>query len=430
MQNMSDADAKIDAQIKKNRIAQAKITLLGPDHRPMKHQEFVLSQTNHKFLFGTTGYSIIQANGGLDGEEKIQAERKVDKLVDLFNYVTLPFYWGRFEPIQGQPETKLLMETAQWCVDRNLVVKGHPLCWHTVTADWLLKMSNAEILQAQIERIQREVTNFRGLIDCWDVINEAVIMPIFNKYDNGITRICKELGRTQMIRTMFATARAANPNAVLLINDFDMSPAYDILVEGCLEAGIEIDVIGIQSHMHQGYWGVEKTMHVLEQFSRFNLPIHFTETNLVSGHLMPSEIVDLNDYQVKDWPSTPEGEERQAREAVTHFKTLMAHPLVEGITWWDFSDGGWLNAPAGLLRKDGSSKPAYDELHRLVKGEWWLKPTRFTTDDEGAVQFSGFLGDYDLIYAGTKYPFSLDGLDENSIEIQIEGSSSAESVSG
>ena len=415
----SNAESKTDEKIRKNRTAQAKITILGPDHRPMAHQEFVIAQTKHKFLFGTTGYGIIQANGGLSGEEKVQADRKVDKLVSLFNYVTLPFYWGRFEPIQGQPMTDRLMETARWCVDRNIVVKGHPLCWHTVTADWLLQMSNAEILQAQIGRIQREVTNFRGLIDTWDVINEAVIMPIFDKYDNGITRICKELGRIRTVRTMFETARAANPDAVLLINDFDMSPAYDILVEGCLEAGIEIDVIGIQSHMHQGYWGVEKTLHVLEQFSRFNLPIHFTETNLVSGHLMPAEIVDLNDYQVEDWPSTPEGEERQAQEVVTHFKTLMAHPLVEGITWWDFFDGGWLNAPAGLLRKDGSSKPAYDELQRLVKGEWWLEPTRLGTDDKGEVQISGFLGDYELNYGGNKYPFSLDAVGENSVEIHI-----------
>ena len=63
-----------------------------------------------------------------------------------------------------------------------------------------------------------------------------------------------------------------NPSATLLINDFDVSPAYDILVEGCLEAGIKIDAIGIQSHMHQGYWGVEKTLKVLEQFSHSICP--------------------------------------------------------------------------------------------------------------------------------------------------------------
>jgi GH35 family endo-1,4-beta-xylanase len=31
-------------------------------------------------------------------------------------------------------------------------------------------------------------------------------------------------------------------------------------VEGCLEVGIKFDAIGLQSHMHQGYWGVEKTL--------------------------------------------------------------------------------------------------------------------------------------------------------------------------
>ena len=166
-------------------------------------------------------------------------------------------------------------------------------------------------------------------------------------------------------------------------------------------------MIGIQSHMHQGYWGVEKTLDVLDHFSRFNLPIHFTETTLVSGQLMPPEIVDLNDYQVDEWPTTPEGEERQARETIQHYKTLFAHPLVEGITWWDMSDGHWLNAPAGLLRRDGSSKPAYDELLKLVKDEWWSKPTRFVTVEAGQLQFTGFLGDYELTHDGKQIPFSL-----------------------
>ena len=51
-------------------------------------------------------------------------------------------------------------------------------------------------------------------------------------------------------------------------------------------------MIGIQSHMHQGWWGVEN-FEVLENFERFQLPIHFTATTLVSGHLVPPGIVDL-----------------------------------------------------------------------------------------------------------------------------------------
>jgi endo-1,4-beta-xylanase len=392
--------------IKKNRTTDVRITILNPDGTPLKNQKVIIEQTNHQFLFGTAAFDLVPlANGDYVGEEKECAEQRAQKINALFNAVTLPFYWARFEPQRGEPITEKVKNAAHWCLDHKMILKGHPLCWHTLTADWLLEMSNEEILQTQIARIKRDVADFRGLIDMWDVINEAVIMPVYDKYDNGITRICKEYGRINMIKTMFETARDTNPNAVLLINDFDVSSAYDILVEGCLEAGIDFDVIGIQSHMHQGWWGVEKTLKVLENFERFNFPIHFTETTLVSGHLMPPEIVDLNDYQVDDWPTTPEGEERQAEQTIQHYKTLFAHPLVESITWWDSSDGGWLNAPAGLIRKDGSSKPAYVELVKLVKGEWWITPKELMTDNNGEIHFSGFFGEYELTYKGKRETF-------------------------
>lgn len=407
-------------EIKKNRMTNATVTILKQDGTPLANQEVTIEQTRHKFLFGTAAFDLIPfTNGQYEGEALEHAEQRADKLVDLFNTATLPFYWARFEPERGKPMTEETKNAARWCIEHGLLPKGHPLCWHTLTADWLLSMSNEEILQAQLARIQRDVSDFRGLIEMWDVINEAVIMPIFDKYDNGITRLCKELGRIDTVKIMFETARATNPAATLLINDFDVSPAYDILVEGCLEAGIQFDVIGIQSHMHQGYWGVEKTLKVLEQFERFQLPIHFTESTLVSGHLMPPEIVDLNDYQVDDWPSTPEGEARQVEETLLHYKTLFAHPLVEGITWWDMVDGHWLNAPAGLLRRDGSSKPAYDELLKLTRGEWWISPTKLSTDSEGKLQFTGFFGDYELTYDDKRTSFSLTKKNASAIDVRL-----------
>lgn len=163
------------------------------------------------------------------------------------------------------------------------------LVWHTLTAPWLLDLSNEEILQAQLARIERDVTALRGVVDTWDVINEVVIMPIFDKYDNGITRLCKELGRVRMVKEMFAKARECNPEATLILNDFNTSINYEILIDGCLNAGVSIDVIGIQSHQHQGYWGREKLEEVLERFSQFGLPIHFTENTLTSGHLIAGD---------------------------------------------------------------------------------------------------------------------------------------------
>jgi len=410
----------MNSEIRKNRMTDVTLTILKSDNTPLANQEVIIEQTRHKFLFGAAAFDLIPfTSGEYEGEKKEQAEQRANKLTALLNAATLPFYWARFEPQRGKLMTVQLKNAAKWCIDRGLLVKGHPLCWHTLTADWLLSMSNSEILQAQTARIQRDVSDFRGLIDMWDVINEAVIMPVFDKYDNGITRLCQEMGRINMIKAMFEAARAENPSAILMINDFDVSPAYDILVEGCLEAGIRIDAIGIQSLMHQGCWGVDKTLKVLEQFSRFNLPIHFTETTLVSGQLMPPEIVDLNDYQVQEWPTTPEGENHQAEETILHYKTLFAHPLVEGITWWDLSDGGWLNAPAGLIRKDGSSKPAYQELLKLVKGEWWMSPAKFMTGENGEISFTGFLGEYRLICNGKTQSFSLNEPNSLVSEVQL-----------
>lgn len=420
MENSAVHTDTLDLAIRQHRTGEVKVTLLQ-NETPLANQEVLVEQKKHQFLFGSNwGESTVAlVNGELSGQAKELAERRNEHFLRLFNQATLPFYWARFEPRRGYPQTERVMNAACWYRDHQCVTKGHPLCWHTLTADWLLTMSNQEILQAQIERIQRDVADFAGVIDMWDVINEAVIMPIFDKYDNGITRLCKEMGRINLIRTLFETTRAVNPNATLLLNDFDVSPAFDILVEGCLEAGIRIDVIGIQSHMHQGYWGVEKTQNVLEHFARFNLPIHFTETTIVSGQIMPPEIVDLNDYQVSEWPSTPEGEARQAEEVVLHYKTLLANPLVQAITWWDLTDGGWLKAPAGLLRQDQSPKPAYDALLKLVKGEWWLPPTRLTSDANGQVGFTGFFGEYELSVGSRKIPFLVKNKGETRLSVNL-----------
>ena len=134
---------------------------------------------------------------------------------------------------------------------------------------------------------------------------------------------------------------------------------------------------------------------------------------------MPPEIVDLNDYQVTEWPSTPEGEARQADEVVAHYTTLLGHPAVAAITWWGLADGGWLNAPSGFVRADGSPKPAFDALLGLVKGDWWLPPTTLVTNDDGLLRFTGFLGDYRCSWAETTAPITLDPAGPCAIEARL-----------
>jgi endo-1,4-beta-xylanase len=404
-----------------HRRADAWLTVRTSTGELLADTAVTVAQRSHKFLFGCIGFDFIElANDELSGAQAEAAQQLADAWFELFNFATLPFYWGNFEPVRGRPDTARILKTAKWFADRGAVVKGHPLAWHTVTAPWLRDLSSAEIAAVQSDRVTREVTDFRGVIDMWDVINEVVIMPIFDKDDNGITRMCRDFGRLGTIRMVFDRARAANPTATLLLNDFDMSSAFECLIEGCIGAGIAIDAIGLQSHMHQGYWGEDKTLETIDRFARYGLPIHFTESTLLSGHLMPPDIVDLNDYQIAEWPSTPEGEARQADEMVRHYRTLLSHPAVEAITYWGITDiGAWLNAPVGLVRADGTPKPAVDAMRDLVKGQWWLAPTPMTTDGEGRLQVRGFLGGYEISASGRSGGFDLTQPGATNLEVSL-----------
>jgi len=403
--------------IKKARTADATVTVTAAG-QPLAGKPVTVAQRSHAFLFGSTGFQFLPK--GREGEIRltnltIDPAEEAEKLArleeewfTLFNFVTLPFYWGNFEPVRGKPDTARLLAGAKWFADRGIPIKGHPLCWHTVQPDWLLGLSIDEVRKAEEARIRREVGDFKHLIHSWDAINEAVIMPVFDRKDNGITRLCRAQGRLATIRMAFETARGADPTACLLLNDFDMSTAFECLIEAVLAAGIKVDALGLQSHMHQGYWGEEKTLDVLERFGRYGLPIHFTESTIMSGHLMPPEYIDLNDYQVTEWPTTEVGEVRQADEVVRHYKTLLSDPRVKAITYWDMADDGWLHAPAGLVRADYTPKPSFEAMKSLIKGAWWLAPTEMVTDAAGRVRFNGWLGDYELTAGGKSATFSLD----------------------
>ena len=394
------------SSVPQHRLGEATVTVVGTDGLPVVGVEVTVEQKRHAFAFGNIGFDFIPlANGDPDG---VGTDHLAALYMDVFNTATLPFYWGRFEPERGKPDTVRLQNTAHWFRDRGVALKGHPLVWHTVQPEWLLGLPLDEVEQLQRERIRRDVGDFAGLIDTWDAINEVVIMPVFENGDNAITPLARRNGRIAMIRLAFEEARAANPHATLLLNDFDLSSAYECLIEGVLEAGVQIDAIGLQTHMHQGYWGEDAMLRMVDRFARYGLPLHLTETSLVSGALMPNEIIDLNDYQVPSWPSTPEGEARQADELERHYRSLVGHPAVEAITYWGITDAGaWLGAPIGLVRADGSPKPSYEALRHLIKDEWWLGPTRQRTDAAGQVRVRGFRGDYAVTVGGLEARLTL-----------------------
>lgn len=399
-----------------HRKAEKLLVFTDGQGRRLRGKQVSAKLKNHSFMFGWGAFDVLEYTDAPDDNNKL---RRAEMWEDVFNYGTLPFYWGLYEPREGNVRRDRIMSCVDRLCEKNIKVKGHPLCWHTVCADWLLKYDAEDIMKRQLDRITREVGSFKGKVGYWDVINETVIMPVFDKYDNAVTRLCKHYGRIPLISRVFAEARAADPDAVLLINDFNTSEDYAAVIEECLEKGVPIDAIGIQSHQHQGYWGAEKLERVLARFERFGLPIHFTENTIISGRLMPPEIVDLNDFNSDNWDSLPEYEERQKNELEEMYRILFAHPLVEAVTGWDFTDGGWLNAPSGLLRRDFSPKPAYHMLDKLIHEEWSTEYSA-AADENGCFVLSGFKGDYEVTVDGGSYIVSNCGDTSDEINIILE----------
>ena len=379
-----------------HRTGTATVQVTTGSGEPLAHRDVTVRQLRHAFEFGCAASEVTGATADYQ-----------QLWLDLFDTATLPVYWGRYEPVRGTTQRESLLAAARWLDERDVRLKGHPLVWHTVKAAWVDRLPLAEAEDLLRGRVRREVGDFAGLIDTWDAINEVVIMPRFtNEPDgipNAITRLCAEKGRVEMVRLAVEEARSLGTAPRLVLNDFDLGTEYEQLIDDVLAAGIEIDAIGLQSHMHQGFRGEEELTDICDRFARFGLPLHWTETTLVSGDLMPAEITDLNDHVVGSWPSTPEGEARQADDIVRQYTTLVQHPAVESITYWGMGDAGaWLNAPAGLVRADGSAKPAYHALRELVRGTWWLEPTTVRTGSDGSLPLAGLAGSYEVAVDGRR----------------------------
>ena len=92
------------------------------------------------------------------------------------------------------------------------------------------------------------------------------------------------LGAVPYVAEHLKVARAANPQATLLVNDYRIGPAYYKILDSLRDNGKRLfDAVGIQSHMHYGVWPLRKVWNTCDTYSKLGLPLHFTETTIVSG---------------------------------------------------------------------------------------------------------------------------------------------------
>ncbi len=381
--NNADLLAGADARIEKHRKGDAVVRVVDPSGKPVRDAKVRVEMTRHAFRFGS---NIFMWGRFKQPEfERLYRER----FAEVLNFATLPYYWAWYDARNDQPGHPYREKVATWCRKHAITPKGHPLAWNCGDPPNLPADPDA-IFRLQLERIRDCVTRFRGLIEIWDVVNEATHYdrPGFYKRSPKLTKTWDHVGRLPFAKRCFLTARKANPKATLLINDYRTDEKYAELIEQLVdEQGMRLyDTIGIQSHMHFGVWQTEHIWQVCERFAKFGVPLHFTEITVVSGK-KPKKGAGA-------WKTDPRGEEVQARETERFYTMLFSHPAVEAATWWDFSDAGaWKRAPAGWLRKDLTPKPVFHRMKELIKKKWWTTLDG-RTDAKGEFRFRGFKGEY------------------------------------
>ena len=110
-----------------HRKATARLRILNPDGTPAAGRSVRIDQVSHQFLFGCGAFDAVELMRTKDEQKKAFLQERMEKWLALFNYGTLPFYWGRYEPVEGMTAYNETMAAARWLREKGVQVKGHPL---------------------------------------------------------------------------------------------------------------------------------------------------------------------------------------------------------------------------------------------------------------------------------------------------------------
>ncbi|MFI4933863.1 MAG: endo-1,4-beta-xylanase [Caulobacterales bacterium] len=215
---------------------------------------------------------------------------------------------------------------------------------------------------------------YRGQAVGWDVVNE----PVAEDGDGLRASIwSRNLGATDYMVRAFEQAKAADPEAVLFINEygFESKPAklatFLRLVEGLLKRGVEIGGIGTQTHVNIDT-PPGAILNAVGEVARFGLPVHLSELDCSFRGGRP---LDLR----------PVGEKLQAQarvygEAMEAFLRLPPRQRFAFTMWGARDRDSFLRDPPNAgdgtdqplaFTDDGEPKPAFwalaDALSRRAK---------------------------------------------------------------
>jgi endo-1,4-beta-xylanase len=242
-------------------------------------------------------------------------------------------------------------------VANNQVVHGHTLLWHSQTPQWVQNLSGTAMrsaLQNHINRVMGRYAN-NSAVRSWDVVNEVI-------NDGSSPQLRQSFWTSNyqgnFVRDAFNFARAADPDAQLCINDYNVEGNPDQagsksnrlfqLVQTEKAAGTPIDCVGLQSHFIVGQ--IPNLQQTISRYASLGVTVRITELDIR---------IPL--------PGTPAQFQTQASNYAAVVDACQAVAACAGITIWGIDDGhSWLPnscCPEGVpLLWDASynKKPAYD----------------------------------------------------------------------
>ena len=239
----------------------------------------------------------------------------------------------------------------------NMHIVGHTLVWHSQLADFMNKVKDSSVMVKHMQNhINTVVTQYKGKIKTWDVLNEAL-------NEDGTLResIFLNVIGESYIEQAFKLAEKADPNAELLYNDYNLCKPKKragvvSLVKQLKESGARIDGIGLQAHWNLKGPSLKEIEKSIIAYSDLGVKVSFTELD-ISVLPNPWELVGaevsqnfdeyIGDEKMNPYPSKlPDSVQNQLAERYESiFKLFLKHKdKIDRVTFWGISDRhSWLN---------------------------------------------------------------------------------------
>lgn len=206
------------------------------------------------------------------------------------------------QPEQGKFNFEAGDFMAEFCRTHGMKMRGHTLVWHSQMGPWVKGAIHRDNARRLLESHVRTVAaRYRGLIESWDVVNEAI--EVKDGVAGGLRKTTwLEFLGPEYIDMAFRAARDGDPETALVYNDYGLDyadPASDAkreavlkLLRGMLERKVPLHGFGTQAHLNiasREKFDPAVLRRFLGEVARLGLKIYVTELDVVDQAL-PDDI--------------------------------------------------------------------------------------------------------------------------------------------